>query len=90
MRQPGTPYNKERDAFRTSESLVELCCAKAGLGADQQSEKALRGSQARLARIVDSIITVDKKQSVLVFNRAAEKIFLCPAEDAIGPALNRF
>lgn len=61
---------------------------------EQQAESALLDSQARLAGIVDSamdaIITVDSKQQILVFNRAAEKMFLCSANEAIGQSLDRF
>jgi PAS domain S-box-containing protein len=57
-----------------------------------QSE--LHDSQARLAGIVDSamdaIITVDSEQRVVLFNRAAERMFLCAAESAIGAPLDRF
>ena len=59
-----------------------------------QVKQALRDSQARLAGIVDSamdaIITVDSEQCILVFNRAAEKMFRCPAAEAIGKSLERF
>lgn len=59
-----------------------------------QVEQALRDSQARLAWIVDSamdaIITVDSEQRILVFNRAAEKMFRCRAPEAIGQSLERF
>jgi PAS domain S-box-containing protein len=60
----------------------------------RQAEEALREAQARLAGIVDSamdaIITVDDEQRVLLFNRAAERMFLYPAEDALGQPLERF
>jgi len=60
----------------------------------RQAGEALRESQARLAGIVDSamdaIITVDGEQRILVFNRAAEGMFLCPADEAIGQSLDRF
>jgi len=39
---------------------------------------------------MDTIITVDEKQNIVLFNSAAEKTFRCPAEDAIGSALDRF
>lgn len=63
-------------------------------GEHKQAEEALRASQARLAGIVDSamdaIITIDNEQRILLFNRAAEKMFRCPADEAIGQQLDRF
>jgi PAS domain S-box-containing protein len=60
----------------------------------QQAEDELRASHARLTGIVnsamDAIITVDEEQRVLLFNAAAEKMFLCPASEAIGKPLDRF
>jgi PAS domain S-box-containing protein len=60
----------------------------------QPTEDALRESQARLSGIIDSamdaIITVDEQQLILVFNRAAERMFRCPAEEALGKSLDRF
>jgi PAS domain S-box-containing protein len=51
-------------------------------------------SEARLAGIVDSamdaIITVDGDQRILLFNRAAEQMFCCPATEAIGHSLEQF
>ncbi|PYT05564.1 MAG: histidine kinase, partial [Acidobacteria bacterium] len=59
-----------------------------------QVKQALRDSQARLAGIIDSamdaIITVDNEQRILVFNLAAEKMFRCPALEAIGESLEHF
>jgi len=53
-----------------------------------------RDSQARLAGIIDSamdaIVTVDEAHRILVFNRAAERMFLCSALEAIGEPLQRF
>jgi len=39
---------------------------------------------------MDAIITVDERQHVVVFNAAAERIFRCPASEAIGGPLDRF
>ncbi len=39
---------------------------------------------------MDAIITVDKRQHIVVFNAAAERIFRCKAADAVGSPLDRF
>src|SRR5262245_51784583 len=58
------------------------------------AESRTEASQARLSAIVDSamdaIITVDESQRVVLFNRAAEKLFVCSREDALGTPLERF
>jgi two-component system cell cycle sensor histidine kinase/response regulator CckA len=60
----------------------------------KRHEAALRDSQERLFSIIssamDAIITVDDDQRVVVFNKAAEQIFRCKAEDVIGHSLDRF
>jgi PAS domain S-box-containing protein len=39
---------------------------------------------------MDGIITVDHNQRIVMFNKAAEEIFCCPASEAIGQSLDRF
>ena len=39
---------------------------------------------------MDAFITVDESQKIVMFNRAAEKIFGVPASEAIGSPLERF
>jgi two-component system sensor kinase len=50
--------------------------------------------QERLAAIVDSamdaMITVDESQAIVLFNRAAEQVFRCRREEALGARLERF
>jgi len=57
-------------------------------------QAALDETQAQLAAIVDSamdaIITVDEEQRVVLFNRAAQAMFGCPKDDALGAKLDRF
>lgn len=40
--------------------------------------------------VVDAIITIDHEQRIQVFNAAAERLFRCPAVDAIGRPIERF
>jgi len=46
--------------------------------------------QGILESAMDAIITVDERQNVVLFNAAAQKIFRCSAEHAIGKPLDRF
>jgi PAS domain S-box-containing protein len=39
---------------------------------------------------MDAIITVDEDQKIVLFNRAAEKLFLCARAEALGTSLERF
>jgi len=59
-----------------------------------QIAASLRLSEAKLAGILasamDAIITVDEDQRVVLFNAAAEKMFRCPAAEALGESLDRF
>ncbi|MBV9362279.1 MAG: PAS domain S-box protein [Betaproteobacteria bacterium] len=54
----------------------------------------VEATQAHLEAIVDSamdaIITVDVSQKIVLFNRAAEQVFQCRRDEAIGSALDRF
>jgi len=67
-----------------------LVAARAVLLAEHLTEE----SQEQLSAIVDSamdaIITVDATQTIRLFNRAAEQVFGCPREQAIGSPLGRF
>ncbi len=58
------------------------------------ADKLLRESQARQAGIIasamDAIISIDSEQRIVVFNAAAEQMFLCSAADALGHSISRF
>ena len=60
----------------------------------KRADEALRDSQERLLGIIssamDAIITVDNDQKIVVFNRAAEQIFRCPATAALGQTIDKF
>lgn len=55
---------------------------------------ALDRNEAQLGAIIDSaldgIITVDENQNVVLFNAAAEKLFLCSSDEARSGTLDRF
>jgi PAS domain S-box-containing protein len=57
-------------------------------------EGQLSESRAQLTGIIgsamDSIITVDSNQQIVMFNKAAEKMFRCTAAEAIGKSMERF
>jgi PAS domain S-box-containing protein len=57
-------------------------------------QAALDETQAQLAAIVDSamdaVITVDDEQRIVLFNRAAQAMFGCPQDEALGATLDRF
>jgi PAS domain S-box-containing protein len=59
-----------------------------------QIAASLRLSEAKLAGILASamgaIITADEDQRIVLFNEAAEKMFRCSAEEALGESLGRF
>jgi PAS domain S-box-containing protein len=64
------------------------------ISAHKRAEDALRDSQERLLGIVtsamDAIITVDEKQQIVLFNKAAEEIFRCSATEVVGKPIDRF
>jgi len=63
------------------------------ISAHKRAEDAVRDSQEQLLGIIasamDAIITIDEKQQIIVFNKAAEEIFRCTAADVIGKSIDR-
>jgi PAS domain S-box-containing protein len=60
---------------------------------DRIGKQALEGADARLAGLLDSamdaILTVDSEQHVILYNKAAEKIFGWPTREMLGQPLTR-
>ncbi len=60
----------------------------------KEAEEQLLVSQLRLEGIIesamDAIITVDEDQNVVLFNRAAERMFGCSTQEVMGRPLERF
>jgi len=83
----------QREAAVEARALAET--AFLGAVTERRSlEQQLTASESRLNGILqsamDAIITVDDWQNVVLFNEAAEKMFQCPAEEAIGQSIDRF
>ncbi len=82
--QPSAPQDKS--------SLIEGTVVD--ISQHKRADDILRDSQERLLGIIssamDAIITVDNDQKIIVFNRAAEQIFRCPAKEALGQTLDKF
>ena len=59
-----------------------------------QRTEALGDSEGRLAGVIqsamDAMLTVDEQQKILLFNAAAERMFRCPAVEALGQPITRF
>lgn len=77
-----------------SGAIVKWFGANTDMHNIKESEAALRESEERLAGVVatamDAILSVDSRQRITLFNRAAEELFGCPAEAALGQPLDRF
>ena len=60
----------------------------------KRAEEAAQESQQRLTGIVesamDAVIAVDADQRIVVFNTTAERMFGCPAGEALGSTIERF
>jgi PAS domain S-box-containing protein len=79
---------------RTAELREANDALKQEIEERKRVERALRESQERLSRIIDSaidaIISVDADLEITLFNNAAEEVFRCRAEKAECATLDRF
>ena len=57
-------------------------------------QEALRQGEVRIAALIDAVhdgvVTIDASDRIVLFNRAAEKLFGVPAREAIGGPVQRF
>ena len=95
LRSDGTEFPIEASISQHSESGTRLFTVilrdvtERVRGADllAHSEARLRGI---LNSAMDAIITVDENQHIVLFNKAAEEVFGCAREEAIGAPLGWF
>jgi PAS domain S-box-containing protein len=85
---------------KVNEMLAQIEAASSALRGDVKTNieetdhayEELRVSQARLAAIIastmDAIITVDEEQRIVLFNRAAERIFEYRSQQVVGKPLD--
>ena len=77
-----------------SDSLKYASKLESEISERTRAEQQLSESKARLTGIIDSamdaIITIDSGQKIVMFNKAAEKMFSCLAAKVIGQPLDRF
>lgn len=68
-------------------SLTDISEHKRALVLLAQSEAKLNGI---IDSAMDAIVTVDQNMKIVLFNKSAEHIFRCSAEDVLGGTLDRF
>lgn len=82
-----------RDAAVAARELAEAS-AMGAIHRELQAARELLISSLRLESILqsamDAVITVDEAQHILLFNESAERMFQCPAREAIGQSLDKF
>ncbi|BFU94931.1 MAG: hypothetical protein NTNFB02_16530 [Nitrospira sp.] len=84
----GIPWFDENGAFLgyvgSSVDITDL----------KQAQDALRDNEQRLSGIItsamDAIITIDEQQRITDFNNAAETMFACSTDVALGQSIDRF
>lgn len=85
----GLQQEKLRRVTRDLANALGRTTSELATSRDRTSE-----GQALLASIVssalDAVISIDDRQRITVFNEAAERMFGCPARDALGASLERF
>ncbi|MCM3905384.1 MAG: sigma 54-interacting transcriptional regulator [Pyrinomonadaceae bacterium] len=90
------PFNGDDQWFeaRVVRSGENFLSVVRDVTARKSAENALKQNEAQLAGIIssamDGIITINDREEVVLFNAAAEKMFSCSADKAIGKPLEQF
>jgi PAS domain S-box-containing protein len=95
LRADGTEFPIEASISQHEEGGVKLLTViLRDITRRMESEQQLMRGESRLRGILDSamdaIITVDDRQHIVLFNAAAETVFRCPREQAMGAPLDWF
>ncbi|HSF09624.1 MAG TPA: PAS domain S-box protein [Nitrospirales bacterium] len=85
------PPDLHQEVYLLRQELAELRAVQA---MHQEARDGLEAIEQQLAGIIhsamDAIIIIDDKQRIVIFNAAAEEIFQCSAQEALGNTLDRF
>ncbi len=91
MSQPLPPSDPEQELHLLRRELAELRAVQA---MHQETKDGLAASEQQLVGIIhsamDAIITIDDVQRIVIFNAAAEEIFQCSTQEALGKTLDQF
>jgi PAS domain S-box-containing protein len=91
MPQSSNPSDLEQELQLLRQEVAEL---RAFQAIHQKTREGLETVEQQLAGIIhsamDGIITIDDDQHIVLFNAAAEDIFQCSAQGALGKTLDQF
>ncbi len=83
----GVPHKRDGKVIGAFTIVTDLTRFKLDEASLQQSRVLLAGI---IASAMDAIISVNEEQNIVLFNVAAEEMFGCTANEAIGIPLDRF
>lgn len=82
-------HQAEAERRAELELMVGKRTAELNLAKDEAERARLR-QEGLIQSAMDAIIAIDASQRIIIFNPAAEKMFGCPASEALGSPVDRF
>jgi PAS domain S-box-containing protein len=79
-----------RELIARIDAAVRLSAARAEISAKQRRIAVLGRLASVVETAMDAVISVNEAQKIVLFNRAAEEMFRCGAEEALGRPLGDF